>query len=143
MEPRTIEWVEKSFSFLAPRADELVDRFYATLFTRNPGLRPMFPNQMGSQKKKLLSSIILVVKNLRARDRTTDAVMDMGERHAGYGVKEEHYPIARDTLIEVMERILADQWEPDFGLAWREVLDAAAGVMIEGQRRVEPAVAAR
>ena len=65
MDNAVIERLEASFNLLAPRGEELVERFYANLFAKNPAVRPMFPSDMAEQKKKLLASIVLVIQNLR------------------------------------------------------------------------------
>ena len=52
MDEQFIRRIEDSFNLLAPRGEELVDRFYANLFARNPELRPLFPPDMKNQKGK-------------------------------------------------------------------------------------------
>ena len=59
MDSAMIERLETSFNLLAPRGPELVDRFYAHLFSKHPALRPMFPAEMNEDKNKLLASLVL------------------------------------------------------------------------------------
>ena len=58
MDEAFIKRLESSFHLLAPRGQELTDRFYANLFAKTPGLRSMFPDQMDEQKRKLLASLV-------------------------------------------------------------------------------------
>ena len=37
-----LEALETSFDLVAPRGDELMDVFYARLFTAAPGVKPLF-----------------------------------------------------------------------------------------------------
>ena len=59
MNEEMIQRIESSFNLLAPRGEELVDRFYANLFARHPEVRSLIPPEMKSQKGKLLSSLRL------------------------------------------------------------------------------------
>ena len=110
MEQAMIERLESSFKLLAPRGPELVDRFYAHLFSKHPALRPMFPSDMGEQKRKLLASLVLVIGNIRDAGKLEQPLQDMGARHVGYGTAPEHYPVVRDTLVSVMAEMAGEAW---------------------------------
>ena len=90
MDQELIERLERSFKLLAPRGQELVDRFYAKLFSENRSVREMFPDNMTSQKEKLLASLVFVVQNLRKPDQMVGPLHEMGRRHQGYGTQAEH-----------------------------------------------------
>ena len=49
--------IKDSFNTLAPHGEALVNRFYERLFSEHPAVRPMFPDDMGQQKKHLLASL--------------------------------------------------------------------------------------
>ncbi|MFQ5490834.1 MAG: globin domain-containing protein [Phycisphaerae bacterium] len=141
MDPSMIDRLERSFNALAPKAPELADRFYALLFSRNPGVRPMFPESMNQQKKKLLASLMLVVQNLRTPEKLTEPLKEMGARHVGYGTEPEHYPIVRDTLVEVMGEMAGDLWNAQLEADWKGALDLVAGIMLEGAANAAHATA--
>ncbi|MFQ5502307.1 MAG: globin domain-containing protein [Phycisphaerae bacterium] len=134
MEEATIQRLEKSFQLLAPRGPELVDRFYAHMFSKNPVVREMFPDDMAAQKKKLLASLVLVIQNLRKAEMLRSALIDMGRRHVGYGTEPEHYPIVRDTLLCVMSEMAGEKWNEQLTEDWKNALNFVAAVMIEGQK---------
>lgn len=134
MNEDTIVRLESSFNLLAPRGEELVDRFYAQLFNANPGVRGMFPQSMVEQKKKLLASVALVVKSLRNAEALRQPLLEMGARHGDYGTLEEHYPIVRDTLVGVMREMAGAQWNEQLTADWTAALNFVAGIMIEGQK---------
>lgn len=134
MDEQSIRRIEDSFNLLAPRGEELVDRFYANLFARNRELRPLFPPDMKDQKGKLLASLVLVVKNLRNPETLRSALLDLGARHEEIGARHEHYPVVRDTLVDVMGQIAGDAWTNQLNSDWAAALDFVASVMIEGQK---------
>ena len=134
MDNAVIERLEASFNLLAPRAEELVDRFYANLFAKNPGVRPMFPTEMSEQKKKLLAAITLVVQNLRTPEKLADPLKKLGGKHVHYKTQPEHYPIVRDTLVGVMADMAGSQWNPQLTSDWSGALDFVASVMLEGHK---------
>lgn len=135
MDSASIGRLESSFAFLAPRGEELVDRFYGALFAGNPVLRAMFPRHLGEQKKRLLASIVLVMKNLRTPAAVRQPLLELGRRHADYGTKEEHYGVVRDTLIGVMADMAGSAWNQTLQEDWTAALNAVASIMIEGQRQ--------
>ncbi|NOX59856.1 MAG: hypothetical protein GXP29_13505 [Planctomycetes bacterium] len=134
MDQQRIERLESSFNLVAPRAQELADRFYALLFARYPQVRPMFPDQMNDQKQKLIASLVLVVQNIRTPDKLLDPLSQMGQRHAGYGAAPEHYPLVRDTLLEVLGEIAGDAWTEQLNGDWSVALDLVSSIMIEGAK---------
>ena len=139
MEQAMIERLESSFNLLAPRGPELVDRFYAHLFSKHPALRPMFPSDMSAQKKKLLASLVLVIENIRDAGKLEQPLQDMGLRHVGYGAAAEHYPLVRDTLVSVMADMAGDACNDQLTQDWNDALDFVASVMLEGAKNAVPA----
>ncbi len=132
MDSAVIERLEASFNLLAPRAEELVERFYTTLFANNPTVRPMFPDNLAEQKKKLLASIVLVVQNLRTPEKLAEPLKKLGGRHFKYNTKPEHYPVVRDTLVSVMAEMAGEHWNDQLNSDWSGALDFVASVMLEG-----------
>ncbi|MBL8877521.1 MAG: hypothetical protein JNG88_00250 [Phycisphaerales bacterium] len=132
MTEQSIQQIETSFNLLAPRGEELVQRFYGLLFARNPQVRGMFPEDLTHQKKKLLASIVLVVQNIRTPEKLMQPLREMGARHAGYGVQNAHYAIVRDTLLEVMGEMAGPAWNTNLAHTWTEALNTVATIMQEG-----------
>ena len=141
MDQAMIERLEASFNLVAPRAQELADRFYARLFSENPGVRPMFPTNMANQKEKLVAALVLVVKNLRTPEKLGEPLREMGARHVGYGTKPEHYPIVRDTLVGVLAELAGDRWNDTLDKDWRSAIDVVSQIMLEGHHAAATAQA--
>ncbi|MBM3222465.1 MAG: hypothetical protein FJZ47_01485 [Candidatus Tectomicrobia bacterium] len=60
--------VQSSFAKLAPRASQVAARFYARLFTLDPTLRRLFPDDLHAQGVKLMQALSLVVSSLHQFD---------------------------------------------------------------------------
>ena len=43
---------------------------------------------------------------------------NLGRRHAGYGVKDEHYASVGAALLWTLERGLGAAWTPELAAAW-------------------------
>ena len=124
--------LESSFQAVAPRADRLAERFYAILFKTAPGVRSLFPDDLSSQKKKLIAALAFVVGNLRKPEQLSIAVAELGARHVDYGAEDAHYPIVRDCMIEALSEVAGDLWTAELEHDWRAALDHIATLMIAG-----------
>jgi hemoglobin-like flavoprotein len=133
-----IDRLQRSFNLLVPRGPELVDRYFGQLFSKYPVLRPMFPRDMSEPKSKLLSSLMLVMENLRDIGKLEQPLQEMGARHVGYGTTPEHYPFVRDTLISVMADMSGDAWNDQLTQDWHNALDFMACVMLKGAKYAAP-----
>ena len=129
MTPEQIKMVQDSFKSVVPIADVAADIFYDRLFEVAPQLRPMFPQDMSGQKKKLMQMIGTAVNNLHHVETIVGAVQDLGRRHVGYGVKDEHYDIVGGALLFTLGKGLGDAFTPDLEAAWAEAYGLLASVM--------------
>jgi len=129
MTPEQIKLVQDSFKSVAPIADAAADIFYDRLFEVAPQLRPMFPQDMREQKKKLMQMIGTAVNSLHQVETIVGAVQDLGRRHVGYGVKNEHYDIVGGALLYTLGKGLGDAFTPDVEKAWAETYGLLASVM--------------
>ncbi len=127
-----LEALETSFDLVAPRGDELMDEFYARLFTAAPSVRPLFPTDMKTQKTMLLSALVLLRKSLRNLDGIVPTLHALGARHVAYGAKPEHYPVVGSALIASMSAIAGPEWKPEYESAWSAAFGVVAGAMIDG-----------
>ena len=71
----------------------------------------------------------------------TDIMLDLGAKHATYGVKPEYYPSMGRALIEVIRELLGDSWNNITEQAWFEMYGAISYDMIRAQQKahVKPA----
>jgi hemoglobin-like flavoprotein len=132
MNPRQKELVQSSFAKVAPIADQAAELFYNRLFEIDPALRPMFPADMKEQKIKLMQMLTAAVKGLDNLETLVPIVRQLGARHIGYGVKEEHYGTVAAALLWTLERGLGDAFTPQTKEAWVVVYGILATTMQEG-----------
>ena len=137
-----VELLEDSFAALAPQGEDLVDLFYEKLFFLHPAVKPLFANtDMGSQKKHLLDSLVLVVNNLRAPDKLVPALKAIGARHQQYGAKPEHYPVVAETMLSAMAELAGDLWTDELHAAWEEAFGLVAQIMLDAYLKEEKTMA--
>jgi hemoglobin-like flavoprotein len=141
--PLELDILETSFDLVAPRADELMDIFYARLFAAAPAVEPLFAGtDLARQKSMLLSTLVLLRKSLRNLDAIVPALNRLGARHVGYGARPEHYPVVGEVLIASMAEVAGDAWRPQYERAWAAAFELVAGLMLDGAATVELELAA-
>lgn len=121
--------VQSSFEKVAPIAETAAGLFYGRLFELDPSLRPMFPSDMKEQGRKLMHMLTLAVRGLDRPDQLIPAVEMLGRRHAGYGVKPEHYGTVGAALLWTLEQGLGDDFTPEVKDAWVAVYTLLANTM--------------
>src|SRR5215211_3713854 len=110
--------VQSSFEKVASIADTAAALFYGRLFELDPSLRPMFTTDLKEQGKKLMNMLTLAVRGLDKLDQLVPAVQALGRRHAGYGVRAEHYNTVGAALIWTLEMGLGEAFTPEVKEAW-------------------------
>jgi nitric oxide dioxygenase len=129
--------LETSFDLLAPRGEELVERFYARLFATAPAVRPLFSSDLRRQRAMLLQALMLVRRSLRDLDALVPVLRRLGARHVAYGALPEHYPVVADVLIGAMAELAGDAWTERYTVAWERALAVVAGAMLDGAAGAE------
>jgi len=133
---RTVGLLESSFAELSAHGADFAERFYRLLFSRHPGVKPLFARtSMKRQQQHLLSSLAMVIENLRAPDVVAPAVHDLGERHVGYGVFASHYQAVTSTMLDAIRQTLGDRWTEDVENAWHDGLEAVSAIMLSAHRQ--------
>ena len=139
MTPDQVAMVQDSFKKVVPIADTAADLFYDRLFTIAPEVRPMFPDDLREQKKKLIGMLATAVTNLHQVDTIIPAVEELGKRHVGYGVTPKHYEPVGTALLWTLEQGLGDAFTPPLKEAWTEAYVTLAGVMQSAAAKVPTA----
>jgi hemoglobin-like flavoprotein len=140
MSPTEISLVKDSFRKVLPIADQAAALFYARLFELDPALRGLFRGNMVEQGRKLMTMIATAVASLERLDTLVPAVRQLGARHGGYGVREEHYATVGAALLWTLEKGLGGEFTPAVREAWTTTYTLLANTMMEAQR--EAALAA-
>jgi hemoglobin-like flavoprotein len=73
-----------------------------------------------------------VIQNLRKPDVLAPALKGLGQRHAAYGVRPEHYPIVGAVLLDTFAACLGKRWTAERRDAWTQAYQAVCALMLEG-----------
>ena len=131
MKPRQIDLIRVSWSAVEPIADTAATLFYDQLFELDPAIRRLFRRtDMAAQRKILMQTLTVVVKSLDKLDTIVPAVQALGRRHAGYGVRSEHYDSVGIALLWTLEQGLGEAFDDETREAWAAAYGTLASVMI-------------
>jgi hemoglobin-like flavoprotein len=131
MKPRQIDLIRVSWSAVEPIADTAATLFYDQLFELDPAIRRLFRRtDMAAQRKILMQTLTVVVKSLDKLDTIVPAVQALGRRHAGYGVRSEHYESVGIALLWTLEQGLGEAFDDETREAWAAAYGTLASVMI-------------
>ena len=131
MTPNQVDLIRASWASVEPIQDVAATLFYDRLFELDPTLRRLFRNaDMAQQKKILMQTLTVVVKSLDRLDQLVPAIEALGRRHAGYGVRAEHYETVGAALLWTLGQGLGEGFTTDVERAWTEAYSTLASVMI-------------
>ena len=129
MTPEQIAHVQNTFKMVLPIKETAAKLFYDRLFALDPDLRSMFKGDMAEQGRKLMKVLATAVGNLEKLDEILPTVQALGEQHAAFGVKPEHYNTVGEALIWTLEQGLTDTFTTEVKEAWVAVYSALSTVM--------------
>ena len=112
MTPRQIELVQASWKKVEPISEAAAELLYNRLFALDPSLRPMFRGDMKEQGRKLMGMVTFAVNGLSRLEALVPGVQALGRRHAGYGVRDEHYATVATALLWTLSRVWAAPSRP-------------------------------
>jgi hemoglobin-like flavoprotein len=138
MDAETVALVQTSFAKVKPIAPVAADLFYGRLFETAPHLRPLFPEDLSEQKKKLMTMLATAVHGLSNIGEIAPAVAALAVRHTAYGVKAEHYTPVGASLLWTLEKGLGEDFTPEVREAWTETYTFLAGFMIKAAEDAPP-----
>ncbi|TCK27791.1 globin domain-containing protein [Pseudonocardia endophytica] len=128
---RTVELIRSSFAAVEPQAEELGKHFYATLFSRAPETRDLFPVNMEVQRSRLLRALVHVVQMVDQPDDLVPFLQQLGRDHRKFGVLAQHYDAVGDALITAIATAAGKAWTPDLERAWVNAYATVANAMQE------------
>ena len=130
MDDQSIQLIQSSFERIEQAELDYGDIFYETLFRDTPSAQALFNGDMDLQKRKLKTTIALVIKGLNRFSELQQAIYDLGKRHVDYGVHPEDFPDVADALIKTIETVL-DEFTIEEENAWKEALGIVASEMLK------------
>ena len=134
MNDHTIQLVRDSFDLVEPIAPQAAALFYANLFAIDPSVKPLFRGDMIQQGERLMSMIGLAVAKLDQPDTLMPALQGLGQRHAGYGVRDAHYDSVGVALLKTLRQGLGVAFTDEVEEAWMSVYGVIASTMKEAAK---------
>jgi hemoglobin-like flavoprotein len=124
--------VRESFPDIREMAGPVALLFYGRLFALDPTLRPMFRQDIELQGRKLMDMLTAVVDNLDHFEGLAPTLRALGQKHAGYGVRPEHYETVAQALMWALGQALDTQFYPELRAAWLAIIEAVSRGMKNG-----------
>ena len=129
MTPEQIQIVKLTFAQAVANKQAVGRIFYDRLFAIAPETKPLFKGDIDAQSRKLIDTLALAIGMLRDMPSLVATLESLGERHAGYGVKGEHYKPVGEALLWTLENGLGAAFTADARVAWTALYAAVAEVM--------------
>lgn len=99
--------------------------FYRRLFDLDPSLRQLFKIDMKEQSKKFVAMLDSLVDSIDDWEKIVPTLRELGQRHAGYGVKEQQYDTVCSALVWAFRQALQPGFDQEVRTAWTAVIQAA------------------
>lgn len=132
-----LQTIRDSFRRLVPRADRLAQRFYETLFTREPETRALFEGvRFEEQERRLVRALALVVRNMERPEFLRPYLQGLGAIHVAYGVRDESYPVFAECLLEALAATAGPTWSREEEAAWSAAIRLISDAMLAGAAKV-------
>jgi hemoglobin-like flavoprotein len=135
-----------SWRLVVPIADTAADLFYKRLFELEPKYRTLFPEDIGPQKRKLVTMLSFIVKSMDwlatewQQDVPADqdmcfVVLAMGRRHAElYHIPDESYDTVGAALLWTLDQGLGPAFTDEGRAAWTRLYGDVALTMKLGAK---------
>ena len=134
---RQMDLVQQSFRLIETIIDDAAGLFYDRLFEIDPSLQRMFHRSRRDQARLLAQTLTVVVKGIDRPTQLRGAVEALGRRHAGYGVRDEHYATVGKALLWTLEAGLKDAFTPEVRDAWVAAYSWLAYTMQRAANRLD------
>jgi len=138
MTPEQITLVQSSFERLGPQLPAMATRFYQELFTRAPGLRPLFTTPLPQQEIRFAEKLTEIVRAMPRLDELLIHTRALGARHVAYGVRAADYQTLGHALLAALAAILGDSFDARTREAWALAYNLVAETMLEGAAAARP-----
>jgi hemoglobin-like flavoprotein len=123
--------VQSTFRNIEPMATMAAGIFYKRLFEIEPTTTALFKGDIKQQGQKFMQVLAVAVGGLSNVSTLVPMIQQLGLRHAGYGVRAEHYESVRQALLWTLALTLQDAYTEDVRSAWSTAYALLAGVMKE------------
>ena len=124
MTPRQKQIIRETFPLIREVAIPVSLLFYGRLFDMDPSLRRLFKIDLKEQSKKLVAMLDALVEGIDDWEKIVPVLRELGQRHMGYGVKEQHYDTVCSALVWAFGQALQPGFDEEVRTAWTAVIQA-------------------
>ncbi len=104
---------------------------YQNLFILNPSTASLFHGSIAEQGQKLMHMMNFVIHSVEKTGELPDDVVELMERHRGYGVKKHHFAGYRMAFHEAMSLCCSFEYERNYKAAWDGIFDNIQAIVYE------------
>jgi hemoglobin-like flavoprotein len=122
--PRQKQIIRETFPLIREIAIPVSLLFYGRLFDLDPSLRRLFKIDLKEQSKKLVAMLDALVEGIDDWEKIVPVLRELGQRHVGYGVKEQHYDTVCSALVWAIGQALQPGFDKEVRTAWTAVIQA-------------------
>lgn len=131
-----IQLLEESLEKIRPRQEEFAARFYQTLFSRHPEMRPYFAHtDMVKQQQMLVAALFLIVRSLEKPQMLAVTIKGLAERHIRYGAEVNLFPYVGEALFTTFADCLGADWTIEMKQSWINAYQTITQKMLEGMKK--------
>ena len=132
MNSEQINLIRSSFGRISPEA--AAKSFYKHLFSIQPALRLLFPDDLGEQQEKLMLMLKAAIELLDEPEKLVPFLEESGRRHAIYGAREEHYETVGTALLAALRELNGESFTAETEAAWTKLYKVMSDTMKRGAR---------
>jgi len=119
-----------SFRQAASQGDSFVDDFYRNFFALAPDVEPLFEEDMGDLRQKLLNSLRTIIDSIENELFIRSYLGYLGGQHKHlYHVEGKYYPAFGQAIVETLKQYLQEKWTPAYEKAWIEAIQYVSNLM--------------
>jgi len=130
MDATQIEAIKRTHALVAPVAAQAGATFYRHLFELVPSSRALFHGDEQAQAAKLMDMIASLVESLEQPKHFFAMCHELGQRHVGYGVEEDHYDAVGVALLRTLRECLGPAFDETAEEAWAALYGEVAEAMM-------------
>jgi nitric oxide dioxygenase len=131
LSPRQKSLLRESFDAVKEFETSVIVLFYGRLFEIAPETRSLFKIDIREQSKKLFETLRMTIDAMDRLEELRPVLVDLGHRHAGYGVEPYHYERLRAALLWAFGHALGLEFDRETRTAWEELLSGISAIMLE------------
>jgi len=111
--------------------------FYSHLALTRPDIRALFGVDMTTQRDRFVTAFGHIVASAHDVTAIGPYLRRLGQAHADWGARPEHYPAMGASLFATLAQFLGTAWTPAVARDWHEAYQRISEVMIDGALAAE------